>query len=251
MKFNQPLRQYSIIMFGLVAMPCGLCHLLWPCKHYGGVLFLWLCGCASPSNNTFYSASGAIIFYLAPWLRLWRQFSFYIYYLRQPLSYTTPSGLFASCSVAHSYLGLQSFRLSVLVLLFLWPRVRNSLLHPFWCSLWFKWVCIPLIHYSRNDAFWVGISCWMPTINLLNRLFHSLFAQWSRILTITVALFQAIITHSSIGTSHFKRTFNKFKDHFQESSQDWPIVLLDNWRVQPGQHNSLAFLMASIHLTFI
>jgi hypothetical protein len=29
----------------------------WPCEHNHGVLYCWLCGCTSPSNNTSYLAS--------------------------------------------------------------------------------------------------------------------------------------------------------------------------------------------------
>jgi hypothetical protein len=68
---------------------------------------------------------------LAPLLRLSRQYSSYMYYLHQPLSYATPSGLFMSCSDAHSYLVLQDFCLLALVLLFLQPCVTNSFLHLF------------------------------------------------------------------------------------------------------------------------
>jgi hypothetical protein len=140
-----------------------------PCKRYHGKLSCRLHGGASPGSSIFYYASphallDDIIFYLAPQAILSsilphgcappmilfsiqpnghailaKYFSIWPYGCASPgkiLLLITHQGFlraafFASCPGAHSYLILQGFRSSALVLLVLRHHATNSLLHPF------------------------------------------------------------------------------------------------------------------------
>jgi hypothetical protein len=142
------------------------------------------------------------------------------------------------------------------IVVFLMTPGHEQPLHPFWCSLT-RMTGHPLASDDpiKNSIYTlISKGCLLSwyIMDIRNQPTELALSKSFLIRGLTfMALIQAIILHSSTSTSHFKLAFNKFEDPIQESSQDWPIVLLETLRVMPGQHNSLVFLLASTYMTSI